>query len=140
VVPATDEVLAALANFEQHLESAVQARLMQARSRLDAMAERRVLRRPLDMLRDWARQIDDLEMRSGRAIRHQLDRCREQVDALAGRLESLSPLAVLARGYTVTSRVDDNQLVRDSRQLQAGDLIETRFAEGKTISRVEGNE
>jgi exodeoxyribonuclease VII large subunit len=115
----------------------VQGRLLQARSRLDSLAERRVLRRPLDMLRDWARQVDELQLRSARAMDNRLGRYREQVEAIGARLESLSPLAVLGRGYTVTSRLDDEVLIRDSRQLQVGELIQTRFAEGKTISRVE---
>jgi exodeoxyribonuclease VII large subunit len=137
VVPALDEVMAALANLGQRLETGVQGRLLQARSRLDSLAERRVLRRPLDMLRDWARQVDELQLRSARAMDNRLGRYREQVEAIGARLESLSPLAVLGRGYTVTSRLDDEVLIRDSRQLQVGELIQTRFAEGKTISRVE---
>lgn len=137
VVPAFDEVMAALANLGQRLETGVQSRLLQARSRLDSLAERRVLRRPLDMLRDWARQVDDLQMRSARAMDNRLGRYREQVEAFAARLESLSPLAVLGRGYTVTSRVDDEALIRGSRQLRVGERIQTRFAEGTTISRVE---
>ncbi len=137
VVPAFDEVMAALANLGQRLETGVQSRLLQARSRLDSLAERRVLRRPLDMLRDWARQVDDLQMRSARAMDNRLGRYREQVETFAARLESLSPLAVLGRGYTVTSRVDDEALIRGSRQLRVGERIQTRFAEGTTISRVE---
>ena len=137
VVPALDEVMAALANLGQRLETGVQGRLLQARSHLDSLAERRVLRRPLDMLRDWARQVDELQLRSARAMDNRLGRYREQVEAIGARLESLSPLAVLGRGYTVTSRLDDEVLIRDSRQLQVGELIQTRFAEGKTISRVE---
>jgi exodeoxyribonuclease VII large subunit len=137
VVPAEDEVLAALKKLGQQLDRGVASRLMQARARLDALGERRVLRRPLDMLRDWARRVDELDLRAGRAVQNHLQRHRDRLAALAARLESLSPLAVLARGYTVTSRVDDRQVIRDSRRLAPGDRIETRFAEGRAISRIE---
>ncbi len=137
VVPALDDVLASMRNLAQRLDASTRNRLQQARAHLEALAQRRVLRRPLDTLHDWARQVDDLQLRASRAVENRLQRSRQQVDSLAARLESLSPLAVLRRGYTVTSRLDDEALIRDSRLLQAGDMIQTRYANGWTTSRVE---
>ena len=60
-------------------------------------------------------------------------------DRLAGTtacLESLSPLAVLARGYSVTS-VAGGQIVRDSAQVEPGQTIVSRLAKGEITSRVE---
>ena len=56
---------------------------------------------------------------------------------MAARLESLSPLAVLARGYSVTKRLDDGSIVRNADQVSPGDRIETRLAAGSLVSRVE---
>jgi exodeoxyribonuclease VII large subunit len=63
-----------------------------------------------------------------------------QLAARSGKLESLSPLAVLGRGYSLTSTVDDGQLVRNWQQASAGKLIRTRLAEGELTSRVESSE
>ena len=52
-------------------------------------------------------------------------------------LESLSPLAILGRGYSLTRRLADGQLVRDGSQLIPGEQIVTRFAASEVISRVE---
>jgi exodeoxyribonuclease VII large subunit len=52
-------------------------------------------------------------------------------------LESLSPLAVLQRGYSVTQRASDGQLVRDATTLMVGDQIVSRFAHGQATSRIE---
>ena len=62
---------------------------------------------------------------------------RQQTDTVAGRLESLSPLAVLGRGYSLTQRTADGQLIRTAAELSPGQQITTRFARGQTISRVE---
>ena len=55
----------------------------------------------------------------------------------AARLESLSPLAVLGRGYSLTQRTADGRVIRDAAELTAGQQITTRFARGEAVSRVE---
>ncbi len=60
-----------------------------------------------------------------------------QLDAAAARLESLSPLAVLGRGYSLTQRTADGRVIRDAAELTAGEQITTRFARGEATSRVE---
>ena len=60
---------------------------------------------------------------------------RQQTDTLAGRLESLSPLAVLGRGYSLTQRTADGRFA--AAELSPGQQITTRFAHGQAISRVE---
>ncbi|MBI3466157.1 MAG: hypothetical protein HY000_24350, partial [Planctomycetes bacterium] len=56
---------------------------------------------------------------------------------LAAKLDALSPLLVLARGYSLTQRLPDGRLIRDASELQVGDQIATRFAAGRAISRIE---
>ena len=53
------------------------------------------------------------------------------------RLESLSPLAVLGRGYSLTQRTADGRVIRAAAELSPGEQITTRFAHGQAISRVE---
>ncbi len=75
-------------------------------------------------------------MRVQRAIAFQMTRHQDRMAALAARLESLSPLGVLARGYSLTQRTADGQLVTDAATLAVGDEITTRYAQGQTVSRV----
>jgi exodeoxyribonuclease VII large subunit len=60
--------------------------------------------------------------------------------AKTAHLESLSPLAILARGYSLTRRLADGQLVGSADDLAPGDRIVTRFAAGEVTSRVEGSD
>jgi exodeoxyribonuclease VII large subunit len=62
---------------------------------------------------------------------------RQQADTAAGRLESLNPLAVLGRGYSLTQRTADGRIIRAASELTPGEQIATRFAQGRSISRVE---
>jgi exodeoxyribonuclease VII large subunit len=137
IVPAIDEVLAGLKNQHKRLAAALRGRVGDARSRLDGLASRRVLRKPFDRLLDLSRQLDGWDSRASRAMWNRLLRAQQQAAALAGRVDSLSPLGVLARGYSLTTRAADDGVIEDVTTLAPGDQIKTRFARGTAISRIE---
>jgi len=137
VAPDSDELLAGLQQYQKRLLAALRSRATAARSRLDALARHHVFRRPFARLHDLSRRLDELEDRGGRAIRSRARYFRQLLDAAAARLESLSPLAVLGRGYSLTQRSEDGRIIRDPMELTAGERITTRFARGQVISRVE---
>ena len=143
VAPAMDEVTHALRQYARRANVALLRRAAASRAALEALRSRRVLRKPFDRVHDLARRLDELQGRSDRAARRRIVRGRERLDSLSARLEALSPLAVLGRGYSLTQRAEDGALVRDAGSLAAGARIVTRFARGRAVSRVEetfGNE
>ena len=85
-------------------------------------------------------QVDELEARMNRVVRQRLVFVRSQVQQQAARLESLSPLGVLSRGYSLTQTLANGRIVREAAELQTGDVIVTRFGKGKAVSRVESVE
>ncbi len=137
VAPGGDEVAQILSHFGRRLNGSLRARAQAARNRLAAVASQRVLRRPLALVHDRARQLDELEGRGFRAVRNRVRQSRVRVESLRARLESLSPLAVLGRGYSLTRRAPDGRIVHDAQELTPGDLLTTRFAHGEAVSRVE---
>jgi exodeoxyribonuclease VII large subunit len=137
IAPSIDEVQAELRGIGHRFERSIRSRLATARERLEGLAQRRAIRRPLDPIRDLAQRLDELEIRSSRALRHRRLLAGERFAAAAQRLESLSPLAVLGRGYSITERAGDGALVRSASELSPGDLLLTRFAHGAATSRVE---
>ncbi len=137
IAPAADEVLAYLARQRQRLAQALRTSATTARARLDALAARRVFRRPLERVLLWEQRLDELATRHARAIERRGELAKSLLTEKAGRLESLSPLAVLSRGYSLTTRESDGQLLRSSQVLSVGDRLHTRLNEGEVISRVE---
>jgi exodeoxyribonuclease VII large subunit len=136
IVPSAEEIRTGLDGMKKRLTAGLRGRLADARSRLAALAQDRVFRRPYDRVHDLARRLDDLEMRTGRAVRYQLSRCQERLGALAARLETLGPLGVLSRGYSLTQKADTGELVTDASLLATGDRIVSRFARGQVVSEV----
>ena len=70
-------------------------------------------------------------------MRQRLIRWHQGVQATAGRLETLSPLNVLARGYSLTMCAGDRKVLREANQVQAGDLLVTVLQRGQITSRAE---
>ncbi|MCK5508310.1 MAG: exodeoxyribonuclease VII large subunit [Desulfobacterales bacterium] len=57
---------------------------------------------------------------------------------LASRLNDLSPVAILDRGYSITRTIPDAVVVRDPKTVNPGQELEVRLSKGSLICRVEG--
>ncbi len=136
IIPSAEELSQRLKQFQKRLISSLRGQCIRARSRLDALAARRVLKRPLDRLGDLSRRLDELEVILVRAMRRRLTKAEDRLNGTAACLESLSPLAVLSRGYSITQRADDGRIVRSAGDVRVGDRITTRLQEGTLVSRV----
>jgi exodeoxyribonuclease VII large subunit len=130
------ELATVLCDRYARLRERVLRRIEIARQRVTAVADRRSFRNPLDRVRDLERRLDELDGRLGRGASGPLNRARQRVAAIAGQLESLSPLNVLARGYSLT-RTPDGHVIQDAQAVRPGDLVQTRLARGELTSRVE---
>ena len=146
VVPDVRELGVGLRSLAGRLGQGLLKQLSATRERLDAVARSYAFRRPLDRIRAREQRLDDVCQRLVRDIDHALKLENQRLEALAGRLESLSPLAVLSRGYSVTfnepagsprQRSLAGTLVRDARTLKSDDRVRTRLAKGEFVARVE---
>jgi exodeoxyribonuclease VII large subunit len=71
------------------------------------------------------------------ALHRMLDRRREAVAVNTGKLQTLSPLETLSRGYAIASRLPDGTPVRDGQTLEPGDRLELTFHSGGAVCVVE---
>ena len=90
-----------------------------------------------DRVADARYRLESLSDRADRAIKRTVDTRRHHLARLAAGLEALSPLRVLARGYSLTTGPDGSTVVRKAADVRPGDRIVTRLAAGRLISRVE---
>lgn len=137
VVPSAEDVTQLINNLQIRLQSCLTGRTATLRSRLDALASRPVLCRPLERVHLLGRQVDELAGRMNTAMRTRIGRSQAAIDTIAGKLEALSPLAVLQRGYSLTQDEASGTVIRTARQLQTGQRLRTRLAQGEVVSVVE---
>jgi exodeoxyribonuclease VII large subunit len=137
VVPDRFEWSQWLHEVEERMRAGLLQQLELRRRRLDELAGRRAFRLPVERVRDLEQRLDDWAERLRRAARQCVQLAGERLSASAAQLETLSPLNVLRRGYTLTRRETDQAVVRDVAQVQVGDLLRTLVPGGSVLSRVE---
>ena len=77
-----------------------------------------------------------LVTRFGRAINGRLAEARSNLTAVAGKIDNLSPLKVLARGYSITFRLIDGKTVTDADAVSLGEKLKVRLAKGELVTEV----
>jgi exodeoxyribonuclease VII large subunit len=137
VVPHETEVREQLDRQAIRLRRALEGRLHHARQCYDQLRARRPFLFPWDMVRMRQQRCDELAGRLHRASEQRLRESAQRVVHLAGMLEGLSPLKILARGYSLTTHDDGHTVLRQAEQVGVGQRILTRLAQGRIMSRVE---
>src|SRR5262245_9259118 len=137
IVPAAEEISARVRAYQQRLRHAAHRRVMWLRARYDGIASQRPFRRPFDLVYDRSRMLDELAMHGNSAIHRMLREYEGRLATMAGKVDSLSPLAVLARGYTITQDAQTGNAIRSANRLRNGQSIVTLFGDGKAVSKVE---
>ncbi len=137
VAPDRREILDGLTGQAEAMRQLVMRRLDLARARVEDLSKRRSFRLPLERLRDLNQRLDEWSERLNRVGGRRLLQARQQVEAASGRLHALSPLNVLARGYSLTRKEADQSVVRDAEQVAVGERLVTLVQHGKIVSRVE---
>jgi exodeoxyribonuclease VII large subunit len=137
VAPDRREVLDGLTAQAEAMRRLLVRQLDLARARLEDLSKRRSFRLPLERLRDLNQCLDEWSERLNRVGDRRLLHARQRLEAVAGRLHALSPLNVLARGYSLTRRDADQSVIRNAEQVTAGERLVTMVQHGKIISRVE---
>ena len=136
-VPDRADVLGGLDGAAERMTRLLTGRLQVAAQSVDEIARSRAFARPTERVDAARERLDDRGQRLHRAIARGLDDAQSRLAAVAGQFEALSPLAVLARGYSLTSR-GDGSIVRAASDVLPGDEITTRLAEGTITSVVRG--
>ncbi len=114
------------------LRGAMRQTLQYKHMRLEPLATALIRQRPKTdhaVLLQWQQDLQ-------RAMRQLLAQTQLRLDEKAAHLQHLSPLAVLARGYSLATDAQGH-IVRDASRLESGDLLRLRFATGSALARIQ---
>lgn len=106
-----------------------------AAQRLQRLRERLLAASPAQRLAHQRQRLAQLKHGLTRAVQAQTHRCSQRLALSAARLQDLSPLAILARGYAL-SYDSQGTLLHSSQQVREGDELEVRLHEGRLRLKV----
>lgn len=118
-----------LAQLSARMTAAVSSRLEEERTRLVRLSESRVLADPMTPIRDKRVLLDWQQGRLTAQMQELTHRQRNRLSALAAALDAMSPLKVLARGYSLTQD-EGGALLTSVAQARPGQGIVVRLSDG----------
>jgi exodeoxyribonuclease VII large subunit len=121
---------------KERLAQGLRNHCRRAATRIEGLERRLNLQHPKHRLQRWGVDLQQQTQILRREMTRLLETKQRQLATQAEHLEALSPLAVLSRGYSITTDTDGSPLL-SAQSLEAGDIIHTRLHEGMVVSRVE---
>lgn len=136
VVPRYDQIKDACEKIKTRLAQALYNKILLMRSSLLRIEHSFSLKRPFDKVHRLQQDLDEMIQRLVTAEKHTVQLERERLMGIANRLDSISPLRVLSRGYSLTTTAGDDKLIKSTEGLTAGKMLKTRFFHGSVVSSV----
>ncbi len=128
-VPDQDVLRQNLDSMQNAMSTVLSRQLLNARRHLAVLADSAPLRSPYGYFESRAKALELMKNRMISAQERKLSLSREMFGRYTAKLDAMSPLKVLSRGYSMT-QMEDGTLVRSTGQLRAGEAIRIRLEQG----------
>ncbi len=138
VVPDQQELRRHLQALGRHLAAGLEKQLTRWRRRLEQAARHPLLQRPEMLLHSWVLRLDTAATGLLDGIEKIVGALRAQLDKASVRLDALSPVAVLGRGYAIVRRREDGAIVRQVGQVSPRMGLTITVADGDFGALVQG--
>ena len=135
-VPHLKELLLQIGQLNNYAAAAMQRRLMREKQLLDHIISDRFFRQPVLRVTALREKLFRLNVDLNRETARRMQDKKIHLEALAGKLDSYSPLKVMSRGYSYC-RDEEGRIVRSVHNLKPGRLLNLNFKDGQAECRVE---
>lgn len=133
-VPNIAELLASIKASESSAARSMKLRLAQSDARLSELSKRVQLNSPRGKIAAWSSRLESVETRFKAQIHKKLDKCEHTLNIAVNTINSVNPLAVLSRGYSVATK--DGKAIKSSAELSVGDTLDIKLDKGEISARV----
>lgn len=135
------EIINRLNNLSTLLHDRLEGKIQRVQSRLENYSEERLLIRLKGVLEHHKIYLDDLSNRLNYHVETSLKQQKYTLQVCAGKLQSLSPLNILSRGYSITylwkSDSKDKVPIKSVDKMKIGDRLGIQLSKGELQARVE---
>ncbi len=137
VVPQKEDLLKRIESMVLSLMKGLANKVEISKNRLSLFLSSYVFQQPKDRIIQYQQHLDEITMRSFRGMNHRVELLESRFRALVGKLDALSPLSVLERGYSICRKLPERKVIRDTREVLRGDRIEVKVSRGEMVCGVE---
>jgi exodeoxyribonuclease VII large subunit len=129
VVPEKEALLKALFDIRLRLKRALAGRIQNERQYLTRLMKSPALRHPIDRVNQRKMDIEAIKKNLEKSIARKLEIEKSRLCTIYGKLDALSPLKVLSRGYGI-ARNEFGKIIKSVSQVRLGDCIELIISDG----------
>lgn len=134
--PDADEIYLLLEKFEIRLFQAIRQKIADGRRNLQLLSDKKVLRDPKEYISLRRMDVDLLSQKLFAANERMVSNQKSKYLTLSAKLDALSPIKVLLRGYTIAEDMNE-KIIRSVHDVQEGTLVKLKFTDGNASCRVE---
>lgn len=139
VVPDQDAIRQSLDSMTAAMSASLTKQIKNARHHLKVLSESSSLQSPQGYIDRRRTDLQLLQERMVRLEKDLLDRNRRRYLMCIAKLDAMSPLKVLTRGYAM-AYISDGKMVRSVNDVNAGDMLTVRVGDGRILTTVESSE
>ena len=136
-VPNIDDLRLSLDDGAERMTSSLLRKISILRQQLDMVSKRPFFVHPESIYSQKKEQLLEVSKRLELICSHKVDRKKQEVSALKGRLEAINPRKILNRGYSMIENID-GKILTSIDNVAIGDSLSIKMKDGALKARVEG--
>lgn len=129
VIPDKEILVKNIMDLRLRLKKSIINRIQCERLKLDQLMKSPAMRHPLDRINQRKMDLEILSKRMADVMKRRIEKEKGNLSVLCGKLDALSPLTVLARGYSITMK--DGNIIKSVKQVHNGDKLDIILSDGK---------
>ena len=133
-VPDIFEVKQKIINYQNRSKLALKKKIEIMKLRFEKIMKSRIFTDPMRKIMDDSIILDDYMKRLENAMKEIKTENKNKYIELVTKLDSISPLKTLTRGYSLTEK--DGQIIKSASQIDKGDIIIIKFSDGEKNAKV----
>ena len=133
-VPDIFEVKQKIINYQDRSKLALKKKIEIMKLRFEKIMKSRIFTDPMRKIMDDSIILDDYMKRLENAMKEIKTENKNKYIELVTKLDSISPLKTLTRGYSLTEK--DGQIIKSASQIDKGDIITIKFSDGEKNAEI----
>ena len=130
-----DELEQRIRHVSERMKSSVRNLFEMKKEQLDSAKDSYAFRQPMVFVNQLSQRVDEMLRQMQNYLKGIFQEKKQGFQNLTGKLNALSPLAILERGYSITFD-ERGQLLKELKQIRTGQMIQTRLKSGTIKSKV----